>query len=220
MALPTDLYELATVSDMTIDLGECYRASRLRIADLVNDELADRPVPATPAWNVHDVVAHLFGVMTDVASGNMEGAATEPWTAAQVERGRDKTIAQVIGEWSAAAPGFETFLSSPDGAKAGAAVIDVHCHETDLRSALGLAPALPDHVAEWAGERLREGFQTQLAAAGLPAVTVDAADFELFRGRLGRRTREEVSAFAWSADPAPYLDTFFLFGPTEHSIGI
>jgi hypothetical protein len=29
-----------------------------------------------------------------------------------------------------------------------------------------------------------------------------------------------VSAFGWSADPAPYLDTFFLFGPTDHEVGL
>jgi hypothetical protein len=53
----------------------------------------------------------------------------------------------------------------------------------------------------------------------LPAVAIDVADFEMFRARLGRRTRDEVSAFGWSADPAPYLDIFFIFGPTAHPIG-
>lgn len=205
---------------MAIDLGVIYRASRLRIADLVNDEMGDRPVPATPAWNVHDVIAHLAGVMDDVAGGNLEGVATDPWTAAQVERGRDKTIAQVVEEWGDAAPGFETFLSSPAGSNASAAVMDVHAHETDLRSALGLAPALADDVVAWAGESMRGAFHAQVAAAGLPEVTVDASDFEMFRGRLGRRTRDEVSAFGWSADPVPYLDTFFVFGPTEHPVGV
>jgi uncharacterized protein (TIGR03083 family) len=205
---------------MDIDLGTAYRAARLRVADLVSDSVADRQVPATPAWNMHDVVAHLAGVMNDVVAGNMQGAATEPWTAAQVERGRGKPIAKVIDEWAGAAPGFETFLSSPGGSKAGSAVVDVHAHETDLRSALGLDSALPDDVVAWAAERLREGFDGQVVAAGLDPVTIDASDFELFRARLGRRTREQVSAFGWSADPAPYLDTFFLFGPTDHPVGM
>ncbi|MGZ4680076.1 MAG: maleylpyruvate isomerase family mycothiol-dependent enzyme, partial [Ilumatobacteraceae bacterium] len=58
-----------------------------------------------------------------------------------------------------------------------------------------------------------------IAAAGLPEVTLEASDFELFRGRLGRRTRDEVAALGWSADPAPYLDIFFIFGPTDHPVG-
>jgi uncharacterized protein (TIGR03083 family) len=204
---------------MDIDLGAAYRAGRLRVADLVDDNLSDRPVPATPLWCMHDVVAHLAGVMNDIVSGNMEGAATPPWTAAQVERGRDKTVAQVIDEWAEGSSSFESLLSSPAGPKAGSAMVDVHAHETDMRTALGLEPAVPDDVVAWIAERLTEGFDSQVAAAGLPPVTIDVSDFEMFRGRLGRRTREQVSAFGWSADPAPYLDTFFLFGPTDHPVG-
>ncbi len=168
---------------------------------------------------MHDVVGHLYGVMTDVSSGNLDGVATAPWTAAQVERCRDKSVADVIEQWAGASPGFESFLSSPAGSNAGAAVMDVHCHETDLRTALGLAPALPDEVLAWAGQSMRSAFVAQVAAAGLPEVTVEASDFELFRGRLGRRTGDEVAAFGWSADPAPYLDIFFIFGPTDHTVG-
>jgi uncharacterized protein (TIGR03083 family) len=205
---------------MTIDLGDVYRTTRLRISDLVDDSIADLSVPATPAWNAHDVVAHLAGVLDDVAAGNLEGAATDPWTAAQVERGRSKSIARVIDEWSAAAPGFEEFLSSPAGFNAHAAVMDVSCHETDLRAALGLGPALTDEMLEWAAGTMRDVFDTQVAEAGLPAVTIDVTDFEMFRARLGRRTRAEVCAFGWSADPAPYLDIFFIFGPTDHPVGV
>ena len=177
-------------------------------------------MPATPEWNLHDVVAHLCGVAGDVASGNTEGAATAPWTAAQVERGRGKSVANLLDEWAAGATGFEAFLSSPNGSKAGAAVVDVHAHETDIRVALGLAPEVPDEVLSWIAVMMRQGFDAQVATAGLPPVTIDVSDFELFRARLGRRTSEQVSAFGWSADPAPYLDTFFLFGPTDHDVGL
>src|SRR6478752_2466338 len=139
-------WRLSILSNMTIDLGETYRTTRLRVADLVDDSVADRAVPATPAWTAHDVVAHLAGVLNDVATGNLEGAATDPWTAAQVERGRDRPISQLVDDWAAAAPGFETFLSSPAGVNASAALMDVSCHETDLRAALGLAPALSDEM--------------------------------------------------------------------------
>lgn len=205
---------------MTIDLGEIYRTTRLRVADIVDDSVADRPVPATPAWTTHDVVAHLAGVLDDVAAGNLDGVTTDPWTAAQVERGRGKGIAQMIDEWAGAASGFEAFLSSPAGTNASAAVMDVSCHETDLRTALGLAPALTDEMLAWAAAGMREAFDSQVAAAGLAPVKIDVADFEIFRGRLGRRTREQVCAFGWSADPAPYLDIFFIFGPTDHPVGM
>jgi len=59
----------------------------------------------------------------------------------------------------------------------------------------------------------------EVAAAGLPPVTVEAADLEWFRGRLGRRTEDEVRGYGWSADPDPYLDTFFIFGRATRSLG-
>ncbi len=204
---------------MTIDLGASYRASRLRISDLVNDAVADRAVAATPEWNVHDVIAHLAGVVEDVVNSNLEGVATDPWTAAQVERGRDKTVTQLIAEWDTAAPVLEGFLSSAAGETASAAVFDIHTHETDLRTALGLTTDLPEQFLSWVESSMRDSFGAAVAEAGLPTVTVAASDFEIFRGRLGRRTRAEVSAWEWTSRPDPYLDTFFIFGPTEHSIG-
>ena len=71
----------------------------------------------------------------------------------------------------------------------------------------------------WAGATLRHSFAEQVAAAGLPTVEVVASDFEWFRGRLGRRTSAEVSAYGWAADSAEYLDTFFVFGRAETSLG-
>ena len=44
---------------MDTDLGEMYRSARVRIGALVSDEIGSVPVPATPLWTVHDVVAHL-----------------------------------------------------------------------------------------------------------------------------------------------------------------
>jgi uncharacterized protein (TIGR03083 family) len=209
----------ATVRSMTIDLGASYRASRLRISDLVSDALADRAVAATPLWTVHDVIAHLAGVVDDVVNSNLEGVTTDPWTAAQVERGSGKTVTQLLAEWDTAASVIERFLSSPAGETARAAVVDIHTHETDLRTALGLPTELPEQFLSWVGPSMRDSFDVAVVEAGLPAVAVVATDFEMFRGRLGRRTRAEVSTWDWSAEPSPYLGAFFIFGPTEHSIG-
>jgi uncharacterized protein (TIGR03083 family) len=201
------------------DLGELYRLARLRVTEVVAGVDERLLVPATPAWTLHDVIAHLCGVAVDVAAGNVDGAATDPWTARQVERARDTPVAELLDEWAAAAPGLESLLSSPAGPSAGAAVMDIHCHEADLRTALGLAPAIPDEFLEWGAAHMRAALERQVAKAGLPPIQVDASDFELFRARLGRRTRAEVCAFGWTADPEPYLDTFFIFGPTDHPVG-
>ena len=196
-----------------------YRTARLRITDLVSDEVGDRRVPATPLWDVHDVVAHLAGVTEDVRTGNMAGVTTDPWTAAQVERGRSKTIAELLAMWDELAPLVEGFLSSPDGHSAYRAVLDIHTHEADLLNALGRPIDLPSEFLDWMTPLLEADFADSVAGAGLPAVTVAASDLQWFRGRLGRRTVGEVSGYGWSADPAPYLDHWFVFGRAVQSLG-
>ena len=204
---------------MSLDLGAMYRSARLRIGALVDDDVATVAVPATPLWDVHEVVAHLAGVAEDAVTGNLDGVTTDPWTAAQVERGRGRTIAELVARWNEHGPFVEAFLSSPDGASASRAVIDVHTHECDLLGALGRLVELPEDAVAWIGGALRDDFASAIAAAGLPPVTVDADDLEVLRSRLGRRTGDEVRAYGWSADPGPYLDHWFVFGVAERSLG-
>ena len=204
-----------------IDFGSLYGAARQRITAIVTapDVDVETVVPSTPAWRVRDVVAHLAGISTDAMTGNMEGAPGEVWTAAQVERGRDRPLSDVLDDWVAYGEKFEEFLSSPAGSAATAAVVDAYTHEADIRHALGLPFEVPSDFLSWATGHLDERFHTAVAEAGLPPVSVRAADAELFRARLGRRTAAQVCAYEWSADPTPYLDSFFIFGPTEQASG-
>ncbi len=213
---------------MSYDLGAAYRAARERITTLVGSADAGvhdaTRVPATPAWTVHDVLAHVSGVAADAATGNMAGAPGDEWTAAQVQRGRALPMATLLAQWAEHAPVLEGLLSSPNGGAASAAVIDIHSHEADLRHALGLAAQLPHEFLAWVGPAMRSRFAGQVAEAGLPAVEVAADDFEWFRASLGRRTVDEVCAYGWSSDgapvdPAPYLDCFFIFGRAQAPLG-
>lgn len=206
---------------MTYDLGASYRAARERISALVtaHDSALGRTVPATPDWTVHDVLAHVAGVAHDAATGNMAGAPGDDWTAAQVARGREQSAQALVALWQEHAPALEALLSGPHGGKVSAAVMDIHCHEADLRHALGLPAELPGEFLAWAGGAMRDRLAQQVAEAGLPEVSVQASEYEWFRGRLGRRTEAEVSAYSWSADPAAYLDLFFIFGRATRSLG-
>lgn len=204
-------------------LGTWYAEARARIAALAsNGDVGSVRVPATPAWDVHDVVAHLAGIATDAVNGNLEGVTTDPWTNAQVERGRGRNIAELVAEWDANGPFVEAYLDSVTGADvdpAARAVIDVLTHEADLRGALDRPVALPDAPLGWCAARLRRWFDASVAAAGLPGVAVDAGDLEWFRGRLGRRTADEVCAYGWSKPPEAYLDVWFVFGRAEAPLG-
>jgi uncharacterized protein (TIGR03083 family) len=185
----------------------------------VSENIASTRVDATPLWNVHDVIAHLAGITQDAASGNMAGVTTDSWTAAQVARGRDLTLADLISIWDANAPGLEAFLSSPEGPRNYAAVLDIHTHEADLLTATGQPVDLPRDFLAWMRPLLQQTFNEAVASAGLPPVEVTASDLQWFRGRLGRRTQAEVGSYGWSANPEPYFNTWFIFGQAETSLG-
>jgi hypothetical protein len=109
------------------------------------------PVPATPKWTVHDLLAHLVGVARDAADGRLDGVATEAWTDA-----RTSDAVAVAFDWLC------------DGrAWAGAPVLRF--------------------VTE-VGERT--------AGSGAPVATVAASRFEVLRESTGRRTRDEIEAYA------------------------
>ena len=206
---------------MSVDPGVLYRTCRERITALVRAPGVDESmvVPATPEWTVHDVIAHLSGIAEDATSGNMVGAPGDVWTAAQVARGKDRSLAELLDQWTTLAPFMEAVFSSPEGAPRLNGVFDVHTHEADLRNAFGLPVDVPADFVAWVAAMFRAGFADAVAAAGLPPVTVEASDLEWFRGRLGRRTEDEVRAYGWSADPEPYLDTWFIFGRARQSLG-
>jgi uncharacterized protein (TIGR03083 family) len=123
-----------------VDVGALYAESRGRVTELlagVTDEEAKAPVATCPGWSVHDVLAHLSGVCADVLSGNIAGVATDPWTAAQVDARRDKTLADVLAEWNELAPQVESFANNFPGRVGEQFVTDGVTHEHDIRHALG-----------------------------------------------------------------------------------
>lgn len=207
---------------MTFDHAAAYATTRERLCALLVGgammDASDRPVAATPGWSIHDVLAHLVGITEDAVSGNLAGAPGDAWTAAQVERGRRRSITELVGLWYRVAPQFEASLSA-GSPLAPMAVLDIATHEADLRLAMGLPFEVPRPVLGWAAGWLSDGFAERVGAAGLEPVTVEASPAEWFRGRCGRRTADEVCSLGWSAPPAAYLPLFSLFPYPTVSLG-
>lgn len=205
---------------------DAYLAVKRRVAGLASEADASDTVPATPDWNVHDVVAHLTGLCEDWVAHRLDGYASEQWTAAQVARFASCSVPELLERWDVAA---ESFVALPEDAVMGPparwAFGDAVTHEADLRGALrrgrvpqdAVALALKGSIARWRqlladanaptlllrSLDLREWW---LGTPGEPdAVVVEAPAYEVFRALAGRRSEDQVRSWHWSDDSYAYL---------------
>ncbi|HEV2360747.1 MAG TPA: maleylpyruvate isomerase family mycothiol-dependent enzyme, partial [Acidimicrobiales bacterium] len=192
------------------EVGDAYGGCRRRVGELVGaltEEQAAAKVPACPSWTVHDVCAHLAGVVDDAINGRLDGVATEPWTDAQVEARRGVPLAEILAEWDEKAPVFEGLLDAV-GMRGRQAVTDAVSHEHDLRGALGapgarqsdavgiaygfLVPALVDS-ASVKGLSLRvEDPEGDGAGDDDARIVLSGNRFELVRAMTGRKSAAQV----------------------------
>ena len=208
------------------EVGEAYRGVRLRVGRLVADTDATALgalAPATPEWTVHDVLAHLVGVSTDIVSGNLDGVGTDPWAAAQVERSRARSCAELVAEWDEHGPVVEE-MAAQFGRAAGQLLSDATTHEHDVRGALGAAGARDSDAVTISltflclslGEQLdaggigaltiEHGGSTEVVGSGEPVASLRVDDFELVRALTGRRCVEQLAAYEWDgAFPPEHL---------------
>jgi uncharacterized protein (TIGR03083 family) len=186
---------------------------------------------------VKDVYAHQAGAVADVLAGNVEGAATDPWTQAQVDARADKTLAEVMAEWEADAPAFDALFARLRDAGGGIErlPVDQWIHEQDVRGAVDQPGAREEPVVAWAVDRVARGFDADARAAGRPAIqiagssglwtvgegapvsTLRASDFDLLRAFIGRRSRTQVLAM-FDGDGAPFVDHLVVFGHSPDDI--
>lgn len=161
-------------------VGAIYAEGRGRITDLVGDageEGASTPVPTCPDWTVHDVVAHLVGACADILAGNIEGVATEAWTAAQVEARRGASLVDLLDEWDDVGPQVEALAGAFPGRAGEQWITDQTTHEHDIRGALGRPGARDSAAADLAlGFVVDVGLDRSLGARGLGPVEVVAGD--------------------------------------------
>lgn len=212
------------------EIGSMYAEGRSRITELVSGldpATASTKVPTCPEWSVQDVVAHVVGICDDIIGGRLEGVASDPWTAAQVDARRGRTMTELIDEWEKTAPQVEAMVDQ-FGSAGNQLVFDLTTHEHDIRGALGqpggrdsarIALGL-DFVVEGAfGPSLSErglgpvevrveGRSWLAGGEGEPVATLTAPGFELFRAFTGRRSVAQIAGLDWSVDPAPYIPAF------------
>jgi len=199
---------------------------------LTADEWA-MPSPCTPGWTARDVLSHVAGIPDDGLAGRTEGAATPPWTASQVERNRDHSVDFLLDRWL---DQYELFAAVIDEMGEERPPIDCHTHEHDVRCAIDrpghrdssiVASAAPRAVALLADVPiaftvvLDDGTKLESGGAGPTVAVSGLTSFEMFRSRLGRRSRAQVEAYDWAGEPdaiGTAIDAWFIFGPSSTDI--
>lgn len=200
-----------------------YHATRHRISELVGalDAAAlATPVPACPAWSVHDVVAHLSGVPESLAAGDVPGHDRQGWLDRVVAQRQDVAASELLERWEACAEATSALV---DGA-ASMLFADVVTHEHDLRGALGRQGGRGTAEVRAAVPLLLDALAPAVRAAGLRALVVDCGParwathfsrpgctlridpWEAVRVLQCRRTAEEVRSLPSTGDVGPYLE--------------
>jgi uncharacterized protein (TIGR03083 family) len=220
----------------TTDYAAIYRGVRQRITDLVADrpdDILDRVAPATPAWSVRDIVAHLSAATADLVSGNMEGVATAAWTQAQVETRRGRALADVIEEWWRNAEIVEPQIAGADPMMRRMLLIDAVTHEYDLRGALGNRGVRDSDALHYGFQGLSRGIGAQRGDAGALRIVHEAGDtvvgsgdatatvrttrFEVLRAAVGRRSLEQIAGWEWAEEAQPQTVVLAMFSPPRQT---
>jgi uncharacterized protein (TIGR03083 family) len=209
------------IAEREADTGTLYRAERSQLLELVRplgEEQLATVVPATTAWTVKDVVAHLVGITSDLNAQRFDVTDADAWTARQVEERRGASVADLEAEWEQEADRFEEGLRLLGYELGSHYVGDLLQHSQDVREALGrgdvdddlaLAVALDFYVdffsqtlvrAAVGAVVVRVGDEAWTAGTGKVVATVTAERLPLLRAFGGRLGEGEVWALDWDGD--------------------
>lgn len=180
-----------------IDRGDAYAEVKARVLDLVGSPDSGSwgtAVPATPAWKVREVVAHVTGIAADAAAGTIPDginlleqfrdpdvvAARNEFADGHVARREGRTPADLLEEWGKTEPSLLDLLRGTprDGASTlplgfdSVIVTDLCVHADDIAHALGASPTGDAAAVRLALAGYAFGVDYRVRALGLPALVL------------------------------------------------
>ena len=212
-----------------MDPIEQWTQSQQRVIALVENadaEQVERTVPATPAWTVRELLAHVIGLDVDVVAGDEPDDHNSAWTQRQVDARADHDVATLVAEWRAIAEPLTQWMLANGGRPMG----DILIHEQDLRGALGVSGAQETEGMQSMRERMVGGFAE--AVGDLPPIAlvgddwtwvsrgaladattvVRAPAFDLTRALMSRRSAAQLRSWTERGDIDAYLPAFGALG--------
>ncbi|WP_099024687.1 maleylpyruvate isomerase family mycothiol-dependent enzyme [Mycolicibacterium palauense] len=197
-------------------LDTIYRHARARVAGLaatLSDDQLHSPVPATPQWTAHELLAHLVGCASDAANARVDGAPGEEWTERHVAERRHRSVGGLLLEWDRVGPAAESTLSE-DQIFGPNMAADLICHEADLHEAMGLSRVDREHWQSFLEvmmlhlrNQLRdsptvlirdENGQQWICGSGEPTTLLRADGYEPLRAAYSRRSQRQIAEWDWT----------------------
>ncbi len=205
---------------------ESYRQVRRNVAELLAQPraVADPAVPACPGWTLRELLKHLVGVAA-AAIGRMSG-----WPPTGSSSSADMDVPELLATWERLGAEADALLAEAGDRRGNILVMDAFTHELDIRYAIGAE--LPTAHPAFAGafSVLANGFSAAVSANGLPALrlsigttqwtigdgvpaaTLTATRYDLYRSLAGRRSHHQITALDWTRDSHRWLPAF-TWGP-------
>jgi hypothetical protein len=212
-----------------VDAAKHYRVRAKSLLDLASELDDGHRIPATPAWNLRELIAHLAGVAVDVSNGRVAEYARPQWTAGQVSSRAGSPRQDLIEEWKAAWPELCAILDDPvshglDPSFSVLPLVDVIAHEHDIRESVGMFGFSDPSVWSLVEQRRLQVLTVQcdschqtlevrtpegdhwVIGGDESRLSVTADRYELWRSLEGRRSRGSVRQFDWTVGPGVFLD--------------
>lgn len=218
--LPDPVLDNAPSNEQMLQAYLDGAARLISLARNAGEAGADTMVPATPAWSVRNVLAHLTSVAHISVNQLGWGEDIQATIDREVAARADHTVERISDEWEALLGPLAQMLA---GHPPGALVVDVVTHEHDVRAALGAE--YHDHTAGL-GEALSAmvGWVRHLALVNEPGLLLRTptsqaffggpdigceveipSDWELFRLLGVRRSHDQLMAYPASGDQSLLL---------------
>lgn len=148
---------------------EQVRTGFAAVLRMLDDSQLATPVPATPAWDVHDVVAHLVGLAADLNAQRFptdDDPGGSAWNDAQISSRRTRTLEELLDEWDREGPTFDAGLRLFGRETECHFVGDLVTHVLDVAEAVQVPIELGVEAIDMALEHYTGFIDDRLAATG------------------------------------------------------